>query len=330
MSSNSDSRQRLSAIAAIVFIALLGIIAFLLWNKSQLDTALSAQNGEILDNERVQVELEKQYYEALSELESMKTGNEELNSLIDTQKDELTDQRNRIKKLIKEGKSGKFQMDNARQEIAQLKSQLQVYVADVNQLKIENESLVQQNAQLSSTNQSLSQDLTSSKSQNESLAADKEVLLTEKQGLEVVRQELSAVVTKASVIQVIDVSASAWKVRKSGKPAKTKVASKTDRLKVCFTTTSNAVAPSGIEDFYVRLINPLGETMAIENLGSGVLKTAEKLDLRYTQIKDLPYENNAVVGCFLWEPNTPFKSGSYDIEVFNKGYLAGKGEFDLK
>jgi len=330
MSSASDSRQRLSAIAAIVFIALLGIIAFLLWNKSQLDSEVKVQNEEILENERLQVELEKQYYEALSELESMKTGNEELNSLIDTQKQELKDQRNKIKRLIKEGKSGKLSIDSARQEIAKLKSQLEGYIENVNDLKVENENLQQQNTQLATTNQNLSQDLTTSQTKNETLVRNNQELNTVKEDLEVERQELSAVVTKASVVQVIDVSASAWKVRKSGKPAKTKVAAKTDRLKVCFTTTSNSVAVAGIEDFYVRVINPLGETMAIENLGSGILKTASDEDLRYTQIKDLPYENNAVVGCFLWEPNTPFKSGKYDIEVFNKGHLAGKGNFDLR
>jgi len=286
MSSASDSRQRFTAIATIVFLALIGIIAFLLWNKSQLVTEVETQNEEILENERLQVELEKQYYEALSELESMKTGNEELNSLIDTQKLELKDQRNRIKRLIAEGKTGKLDIEKARIEIAQLRTQLESYVENVNQLKVENESLVQQNVQLSTTNQSLSQDLTSSKTTNESLVADKNVLITEKQSLEVERKELSAVVTKASVVQVVDVSASAWKLRKSGKPAKTRMAAKTDRLKVCFTTTSNSVAQAGIEDFYVRAINPLGETMAIENMGSGVLTQypVQNWKLRYRSL----------------------------------------------
>ncbi len=330
MSSAQDSQQRVTAIAAVVFIALLGIIAFLLYNKSQLNAELATKTDEIMETDRLQVELEKQYYEALSELESMKTGNEELNDLIETQKGQLGEQRNKIKQMIGSGKRTKLQFDQARQQIAELKGQLESYVVDVNTLKEENQALIAQNSQLASTNQNLSSELTSSKTVNESLIQAKENLQSEKQGLESKNSQLSKVVTKASVIQVIDVSASAWKVRKSGKPASTKQASKTDRLKVCFTTTSNAVAPAGVEPFFVRVLTPLGETIAIENMGSGIMKTHDNVDMRYTQSKELPYENGPEVGCFLWEPGSAFSPGKYSVEVYNKGYLAGQGEFLLK
>jgi len=32
----------------------------------------------------------------------------------------------------------------------------------------------------------------------------------------------------------------------------------------------------------------------------------------------------------LWEPNTEFQQGEYKVEVYNKGFLAGKGSFELK
>ena len=308
----------------------MGIIAFLLYNKSQLDTEVAIKTEEILETERLQVELEKQYYEALSELESMKTGNEELNDLIDTQKGQLGEQRNKIKQMIGSGKRTKLQFEQARQQITDLKGQLDSYVIDVNNLKEENLALVAQNSQLASSNQNLSSELTSSKTVNQSLIQTQESLQSEKKGLETANSELSKVVTRASVIKVIDVSASAWKVRKSGKPASTKSASKTDRLKVCFTTTSNSVASAGVEPFFVRVISPLGETIAVENMGSGIMKTNDNQEIRYTQSKELPYENAPEVGCFLWEPGTNFSPGKYGIEVYNKGYLAGNGEFVLK
>ena len=330
MNNSNDSQQKFTAIAAVVFIALIGIIAYLIWNKSQLEEQITLKQDALMETERLKVDLDKQYYEALSELESMRTGNEELNALIDTQKEELAQQRNKIRGLINSGKSSKAELKQARDQIALLKGQLDGYVTSVNQLKEENELLALQNTTLSNQNQELSQNLTSANTMNEELVQSKNALTSEKESLLSEKSELTKVVTRASVIEVIDVSASAWKVRKSGKPAKTKSAAKTDRIKVCFTTTENAVASSGNEEFFVRVINPIGETMAMENLGSGIMKSAENEDMRYTQVKELPYENNAVVGCFLWEPGIAFKSGKHSIEVFNKGFLAGKGTFALK
>ncbi len=165
---------------------------------------------------------------------------------------------------------------------------------------------------------------------NEELTSAKAALVSEKNTLETEKSNLTSVVTKASVIKVAEVSASAWKVRKSGKPAKTKSASKTDRVKVCFTTTQNDVAAEGNERFFIRVINPLGETLALETLGSGITSTYDQQEIRYTQSKELPYENNSLVGCFLWEPNVAFTAGTYNLEVYNKGYLAGEGNFLLK
>ena len=102
-------------------------------------------------------------------------------------------------------------------------------------------------------------------------------------------------------------------------------------LKICFNTTANEIADQGMEQFYVRIINPIGETLAVEDLGSGITtnnRTGE--EIRYTKVKELDYSNEEMSACFHWQPNTPFTKGTYDIEVYNKGYLAGAGSVTLK
>ncbi|NNE28094.1 MAG: hypothetical protein HKN16_00555 [Saprospiraceae bacterium] len=330
MTDSKDSRQKFIAAAAVLFIALLGINAYLLYNKVQQDNTIETQTMEIDEAERLKVELEKNYYESLSELESMKTGNQELNVLIDAQKSELEEQRNRIRSLINSGNRSKKELTEARDQIAGIRSQLDGYVGEVNKLKGEIETLTEANTELTTANQNLSMDLSSQKTVNDELTTAKAALVSEKEDLITEKSKLSKVVTKASVIKVGEVSASAWRVRKSGKPAKTKSAGKTDRIKVCFTTTANEVANAGNERFYIRVLSPLGQTLAVENLGSGIMTTANMEEIRFTQAKDLPYENNSLVGCFLWEPNLAFSSGKYAIEVYNKGHLAGSGDFLLK
>ena len=61
------------------------------------------------------------------------------------------------------------------------------------------------------------------------------------------------------------------------------------------------VTPSGTKEFFVRLINPIGETVAIESNGGGVL--INKLDesqVRYTYSATMEYNNEDTEGCLDW------------------------------
>ena len=63
MSFTSDSKQKLTAIATVVIVALLGLNAFLVYNKISQDRQLEAQNLELEEAEQLKVELEKEYYD---------------------------------------------------------------------------------------------------------------------------------------------------------------------------------------------------------------------------------------------------------------------------
>ena len=94
---------------------------------------------------------------------------------------------------------------------------------------------------------------------------------------------------------------------------------------------AHTIVEGGLEKFYVRIIDPTGVTLAVEDLGSGILTTnTSNEEIRYTKVKEIDYNNEATEACMLWEPNTEFQQGKYNIEVFNKGFMAGKGSFELK
>ena len=93
----------------------------------------------------------------------------------------------------------------------------------------------------------------------------------------------------------------------------------------------NEVVKPGIEQFFVRVVNPNGETLAIEDLGSGVIQHAiTGEDVRYTQFAETEYNNEEQELCLLWAPSLAFQAGKYDVEVYNKGFLCGKSSFALK
>ncbi len=323
---SGNSRQRLIAITSVIIVALLGVNAFLLVNKFKQDRQKNELSAKLDETESVRADLEKQYYDALSQLEQMKGSNEELNALIDKQKEELASQKSRIDDLL----ATKGNLDRARAEIKKLTGQVEQYLAEINQLRQENQELGDQNRMLAVEKDSLAGDLANQKMTNEELAAAKAALTSEKERVEMERTILAKKVDRASMISVQSVEVTGLKRRSNDKSIKKNYADNIDQLQVCFNTTSNEVAENGKEVYYIRILSPLGETLAVEELGSGAFTAADNEQIRYTMEKEFNYNGTPQKMCAVWSPNQPFSKGKYEVEIYNKGFLAGKGSVVLK
>ncbi|MCB0570073.1 MAG: hypothetical protein KDC66_09935 [Phaeodactylibacter sp.] len=326
--SKQDNSQQQFKVGAIIAISLLAIatIAFLvLWRG-----AASKGNNlayELNESEQLKAELEKQYYEALSELEELRGSNEELNALIEQQKTELKDSKDRIEALLRDSNN----LAKARKELKGLTAQVEQYLAEINQLRQENEELTVRTVQLSEQNASLSANLDSTTMANQELSTAKAALTSERDAIDAERSRLAKKVNVASVIKVKNLEVDGLKMKGTGKAVTRRSAKNIDQLQVCFTATSNDVAEAGSEVFLVRIINPLGETMAIEDLGSGVFtNNSNGEQIRFTTAEETDYSNGEKNLCTVWSPNQPFQEGNYTVEVYNKGFLAGSTSFQLK
>lgn len=301
------------------FIMLLGV-AWLTYNSMSTTRALEQKVAELEESEKLKAELENQYNQAIAELDQLKGDNDQINAMIESQKAELAAQKSRIAVLLRD----KSQLDAARNEIKNLKARLAQYFADIEQLKAEKQQLTEMNVQLKDETTALSTDL-------QAKTEDQQQLQTAKAALTSENQDLSKSVMIGSVIKVKDITVVGQKVRRSGKTAEKTNAKRVDQLKVCFTALANELTQAGSEKFFIRIINPKGETLAIEDLGSGSTtdrKTGEALTV--TQVQELAYSKEEAQLCFLWQPATAFLSGKYDVEIYNKGYQAGVGSFELK
>ncbi len=325
--SSSNSKSNLFAIAMIAILALLGLSGYLFYANQELKQSSEKMAQDINQKTIIYDELNDTYNQAVSELDEMKGNNEELNALIEKQKDELKAKKNQISRLLRT----RNDFDKAKTEMSEMRLQLDQYVAEVNELKAKNEELMAQNSDLGNQNKSLKADLTAKSSQAEQLETARAQLVSEKQDLAEKNTMLDKKVNIASVIKVADVSATGWKIRKNGKAVKKKYAKNIDRLELCFNTSENLVTDPGEEDFKIRIINPLGETLAIEEMGSGVMTDAStKEQVRFTQAQTVDYQNESGQICMNWEPSNGFNKGLYAVEIYNKGYIAGRGEFRLK
>jgi len=323
---NQGSNTTRIVLIFLIAVSLL-LNGYLLNNKYKQQGTIDTQTVKLADLGTAKQELEEQYNLALTDLDELKGNNTELNAMIEQQKKELTRSKSRIGRLLKDSKN----LEAARNEIALLVSQRDEYIAQIAQLQEENQGLVNTNRTLNEEKESLTANVRQKSTLIDEMESEKAVLMSQKSDIESKNAELSAKVNIASVIKTRNIDVSGWKIKKSGVAAQRKSAKNVDYVQVCLDTYENEVAEYGSETFFIRVINPGGETMAVETLGSGVLeKSISGEKVRYTKASEVEYDQTPVKTCLDWNPGIAFQSGKYIVEVYNKGFLSGKGTFELK
>jgi predicted nuclease with TOPRIM domain len=324
---SSNSNQNLKAISLVAILALLGLNVYQFVTNKSLQKDNIQKETEITQLDQAKTELEKQYENSVAELNEMKTNNTELNTLIDSQKEELRIQKDKISNLLKDSKN----LSVARKEMTEMKSKVESYVAEISRLKQENEQLLSSNTSLTKEKENLSQDLQKKSVENSALSEAKNALTSEKEKINKEKSELSKRVLRASVITVNKIETNSYEQRDGKKPNGVSKAKNTDYLQICFNTSANSNADSGDEQFFIRVINPIGETQAIESQGSGTFINETTGDeVRYSTIAKTMYANEVKNVCGEWHNPGGFQAGVYQIEVYNKGYLAGTSTIKLK
>jgi myosin heavy subunit len=320
--SGNSQQNTLLTVAAIIIVALLALNVYLWVNKSKQTQENTELSEKVDETEKLRAELEKQYYQALTELDNLRGSNTELNDLIAQKEKELTAQKRQIESLLR----NKGELSKARLQIQNLNTQVQQYLAEINQLRQQNELLNSQNSELSNQNEQLTSNLESERQSNQQLSASQTQLLSEKQELEKTRENLSRKVNAASVIKVGSFSVTAT----DEKAKKTRKAKNALGLDICFSTTANEITDPGQELFLIRVIKPNGETLTSGEMDSGAFVNNLNGDqLRYSHSKETNYQNKAAQVCSNLKAGANFEKGTYKVEVYNKGFLAGTSSFSL-
>ena len=319
--------NNLSMFSIIAFLLLIGAVGYLLMSNSSLKGELNEKKQAFLELEKVHTELDQNYESALQDLEDLRGSNQELNELIDSQKDELGKQKKRISGLI----WSERELGKARKEVANLTKMANQYVLDINNLIATNESLASHNTTLTSQNETLNAEALINRKRITNLDSVRTLLAGQTEELAKSNDKLSVKVDMAESIKINWLEVKGYDVRDDGSVKEKSKAKKVEMLRVCFKTETNMVTPAGEKEFYIRYTSPSGEVLYVEELGSSSITNKLTGDTeRYTASGTVTYNNADLDACLDWRPNFKLIKGNYKVEIFENGFNVGNGAFRLK
>lgn len=292
---NNKSSMGLKVALGIALVLFLGT-AFYTMNlhqkSSKVEKDLTEQKQLVMNDLNA---MAKQYDEAISE-------NEVANQ-------DLIDARARIQSLIDSLKISETNVKSLwsyKQKYASLQKEMDVLLAENDKLKIQNSYLA------------TSLDSTRVRLEERTMFSD---------SLLVQNSALAEVVSNAAVLGAVNMKGFGVIERTTGKLIPTERASRTDKIRVCFTVPKNKLVKSGDQELYVQVIDPKNNTLGLNNQVSFGGKT-----LNYSIVSKFNYENSSLDVCefVASKGKSEFQKGRYIVNVFNEKDLVATSEFTLK
>jgi len=295
---NSTSRKfkiYLSVVSIIVVI----LIFWLFIQRSQLMTLVKEKETE-------KTELQHELDSVITEHNKIKISYGNLSDSLASKDSIIQANAIEIRKLL----DTQWEYNKVRKKLTMLQNIAQGYVRQM-------DSLYTVNRELQAENERIRQEVKTEQSRNYSLMKDKE--------------ELSEKMDQATFIKAYDVSATAYKIKSGGnKEQITDKATRTDRLRICFTIGENPLVPPGKKKVYIRIQRP-----------DNVVVTKSKYDtfifngqtLSYSIREDIAYQGKSLNICVDWtkkDNDKPAMKGRYVVTVFADDKEIGSGSFNLK
>lgn len=314
----NNSNSKLFIIIGIVLVVLAGLAYNFLGGK--------AAPEETMTIEQASHQSDSLYNEMKHELAVYKQDNEELYAQIAQKESELENQYSRIKRLIiqaKRDKSAKKEIEtklkSLTQELENLKEYVEAQTLDLEELRIENRRLKKEKEALDA--------------KYAAELAERERLAKAGVDLQNANDELNEKLQTASVLQTTNGKITAFRLKNNGDRKAVILAKRAEFLEVCFNIVKNDVCETGPNRFFLRIIDPSGAVVSDPNRGSGALTLFDDSEeIHYTTSQIFEYSTQLTQLCMEWYayPTTPFRAGTYRIELYNKGRLVGQYSFTTK
>jgi hypothetical protein len=282
-----------------ILIAVIAILAYLLMNQKKEVVLLTKET----DTQKV--ELQTELDSLLAEHDRVKAAYGNLSDSL-TEKDSIIREKaNEIKKLL----GVRSELSTVKKKLLQLQQITQGYERHIDSLYLVNRELRQENEKIK-TDYNLEQQKTAD------LSKDKE--------------QLNQKISGAAVLKAYKVTAVPLKSKGVEKEKVTDKASRTDKIKVCFTVSENKLVNPGYQRFFVRIAKPDNVILT-----RGAAYTFQFLGqtLQFSAMETLNYDGNAADICTYYEnpgKGAELPKGRYVVDIFTEDRQIGTTSFDLK
>jgi hypothetical protein len=297
-STNSyQTPEKKTPVVLILLVILLAVAVAVLGYKYYTESQRlkeSSAEKEILQD--VKSDLEKQLRDMVVEYDSLKTGNDSINTLLVSQQD-------KIKQLLRYQGGDAEKIKKYREELETLRKVMRSYIVQIDSLNTRNRTLSEENIQVR-------QKLTVAETQNTELSKEKEMLGTQ--------------VQLAKVLSAKNVNVATLNKRDNDVGGKIK---KITKISVGFTIRENPLADPGKKVIYLRLLNP--DNVSLAN-AAGDMFTYNGENIVYSEKRDIEYENKDIDVVIFWNKTEDMKPGNYTAVLYAEGYEIGSASFTLK
>jgi hypothetical protein len=298
MEGQKTNNQTFKIIIGVLILALLILVIWTFRQRTQLTSLIQEKELEKTD-------LQKELDSVITEHNKTKQAYGALSDSLKAKDSVIQANVVEIRNLL----GTKWEYLKVSKKLARLQIIAQGYVRQM-------DSLYTVNQELHAENEKIRQDYRNEQSKSQSLVKDKE--------------ELTSKVNNAAILRAYDVSATALKLKGGDKESSTDKASRTDRVKVCFTIGENPLIKSGKKNLYICICRP-----------DKVVVTKTKYDtftfngqtLPYSIREDISYEGKSMNLCVKWtkkDNDKPAMKGTYTVTVYTDDKEIGSGTFQLK
>jgi predicted RNase H-related nuclease YkuK (DUF458 family) len=298
MEEQHKSTRAFKIIIGILILALLFLIIWTFWQRTQLTSLIKEKDLEKTD-------LRKELDSVVAEHNRTKQAFGALSDSLKAKDSVIQANAVEIRNLL----GTKWEYEKVRKKLELLQKIAQGYVRQM-------DSLYTVNQELHAENEKIRQDFKNEQTKSQSLVKDKE--------------ELTARVNQAAILRAYDVTATALKLKGGEKESRTDKASRTDRVNVCFTIGENSLMKPCKKIIYVCICRPDKIVVTKTKYDTFIFNGQT---LPYSIREDIDYEGKAMNLCVKWtkkDNDKPAMKGTYTVTVYSDEKEIGSGTFQLK
>lgn len=279
-----------------------GLIAIAVILAGVLIYMILAYQGQKKEMFEMETMLTSEKDSLANELRLMIHGYDTLKSNNDTLNAQLVKEQERIRQLLSINANNVQLIRTYRSEIGTMRNIMKSYIVQIDSLNTRNKILV---------------------AENEQIRGEISQVTRTNVELSKVREDLTAKVEIASVVQAKDIIV-------LGLNQKRKDTDRIDRmstLSVCFTLRENPIAAAGRKTVYMRIIRPDGLVITdspentFQHKGERIVFSASR---------EVDYENVDLEVCIYQPKSADFVPGTSTIELYLEGNLIGTATFALR